>query len=108
MEIASSSIESLFSSFVNIKTEILADSRSKFIGVVGEVTYRILGDVEPLVIKQINALADFSLYCGLGRKTTMGMGMTRRIPIKMIPDVADKSAEKISQQISAIQSIFEG
>ncbi|MDF0551507.1 CRISPR-associated endoribonuclease Cas6 [Kamptonema sp. UHCC 0994] len=108
VEIASSSIETLFASFVNIKTEILADSRSKFIGIVGEVTYRILGNVEPLVIKRINALADFSLYCGLGRKTTMGMGMTRRIPIKIIPDVADKSAEKISQQISAIQSIFEG
>ena len=108
VEITNSYIESLFSSFVNIKTEILADSRSKFIGIVGEVTYRILGDVEPLVIKQINALADFSLYCGLGRKTTMGMGMTRRISIKMIPDVADKSAEKISQQVSAIQSIFEG
>ena len=108
VEISSASIESLFSSFVNIKTEILADSRSKFIGIVGEVTYRILGDLEPLAIKQVNALADFSLYCGLGRKTTMGMGMTRRIPIKIIPDVADKSAEKISQQISAIQSIFEG
>jgi len=48
---------------------------------VGEVSYRILGDVEPLVIKQINALADFALYCGVGRKTPMGMGMTRRIAV---------------------------
>jgi len=108
VEMPNISIESLFASFVNIKTEILADSRSKFIGIVGEVTYRILGDVEPLTIKQINALADFSLYCGLGRKTTMGMGITRRIGIKTIPDVAQKNAEKISQQVSAIQSIFEG
>jgi CRISPR-associated endoribonuclease Cas6 len=45
---------------------------------VGEISYRILGDVEPLVIKQINALADFALYAGVGRKTTMGMGMVRR------------------------------
>jgi CRISPR-associated protein, Cas6 family len=53
---------------------------------VGEVSYRILGDAEPLVIKQINALADFALYCGVGRKTPMGMGMTRRILVKKIPD----------------------
>jgi CRISPR-associated endoribonuclease Cas6 len=54
---------------------------SSFVGIVGEVSYRILGDVEPLAIKQINALADFALYCGLGRKTPMGMGMTRRIVV---------------------------
>ena len=59
---------------------MLADSRSKFIGVVGEISYRILGDIEPIQIKQINALADFALYAGIGRKTTMGMGMLRRIP----------------------------
>ncbi len=72
-------IESIFPSFVNIHTEILADSRSKFIGIIGEVTYKILGAVEPIQIKQINALADFALYTGVGRKTTMGMGMTRRL-----------------------------
>jgi CRISPR-associated endoribonuclease Cas6 len=49
---------------------------------VGEVSYRILGDVEPLAIKQVNALADFAVYCGVGRKTPMGMGMTRRIVVK--------------------------
>ncbi|MEH2355492.1 CRISPR-associated endoribonuclease Cas6 [Nostoc sp.] len=72
-------IESIFPSFVNIHTEILVDSRSKFIGIIGEVTYKILGAVEPIQIKQINALADFALYAGIGRKTTMGMGMTRRL-----------------------------
>lgn len=72
-------IESIFPSFINIHTEILADSRSKFIGVLGEVSYRLLGDIEPLQIKQINALADFALYAGIGRKTTMGMGMVRRL-----------------------------
>ncbi|HEY9729049.1 MAG TPA: CRISPR system precrRNA processing endoribonuclease RAMP protein Cas6, partial [Chroococcales cyanobacterium] len=45
----------------------------------GAMNFRILGDVEPLVIKQINALADFALYSGVGRKTTMGMGMLRRL-----------------------------
>jgi CRISPR-associated endoribonuclease Cas6 len=72
-------IESIFPSFINIHTEILADSRSKFIGILGEVTYRLLGEITPMQIKQINALADFALYAGVGRKTTMGMGMTRRL-----------------------------
>ncbi|HEY9847967.1 MAG TPA: CRISPR-associated endoribonuclease Cas6 [Leptolyngbyaceae cyanobacterium] len=79
IEIDSIAIESIFPSFVDIRTEVLADSRSKFIGIVGEVVYRLLGDVEPLAIKQINALADFALYSGVGRKTPMGMGMTRRL-----------------------------
>ncbi|WP_445628413.1 CRISPR-associated endoribonuclease Cas6 [Nostoc sp. DSM 114167] len=72
-------IESIFPSFVNIHTEILTDSRSKFIGIIGEVNYKILGQIEPIQIKQLNALADFALYAGIGRKTTMGMGMTRRL-----------------------------
>ncbi|MEA5513788.1 CRISPR-associated endoribonuclease Cas6 [Nodularia sp. UHCC 0506] len=71
-------IESIFPSFINIRTEILADSRSKFIGIIGEVNYRILGEIEPIQIKQINALAEFALYAGVGRKTPMGMGMIRR------------------------------
>ena len=72
-------IEPIFPSLFNIRTEILADSRSKFIGCVGIMNFRILGDVDPMVIKQINTLADFALYSGVGRKTPMGMGMVRRI-----------------------------
>ncbi|TVP63579.1 MAG: CRISPR-associated endoribonuclease Cas6 [Nodularia sp. (in: Bacteria)] len=78
IEFSQFSIESIFPSFVNIRTEIVADSRSKFIGIVGDVNYRILGEIEPTQIKQLNALADFALYAGVGRKTTMGMGMIRR------------------------------
>ncbi|HEY9631826.1 MAG TPA: CRISPR-associated endoribonuclease Cas6 [Coleofasciculaceae cyanobacterium] len=79
IELSNFSIESIFPSFFNIGTEIAADSRSKFIGCVGEISYRLMGDVEPLQIKQINALADFALYAGIGRKTPMGMGMVRRL-----------------------------
>jgi len=71
----------IFTSYFNIPTTMVADSRSKFIGCLGEITYRILGDLDPIIIKQINTLADFALYCGAGRKTTMGMGMLRRIRI---------------------------
>jgi CRISPR-associated endoribonuclease Cas6 len=71
-------LEPIFPSYFDIRTEIVMDSRSKLIGCVGEVTFAILGDVEPETIRQINALADFALYSGVGRKTPMGMGMVRR------------------------------
>jgi CRISPR-associated endoribonuclease Cas6 len=73
------SLEAIFPSYFDLKTEVVIDSRSKSIGCVGQVTYRILGDVDPLIIKQLNTLANFAMYCGIGRKTTMGMGMIRRI-----------------------------
>ncbi len=81
IELPKNLIESIFPSFFNIRTELVADSRSKFIGCVGAINFRLLGDVDSLVIKQINALANFALYSGVGRKTTMGMGMVRRLPI---------------------------
>ncbi|EKQ70617.1 CRISPR-associated protein, Cas6 family [Leptolyngbyaceae cyanobacterium JSC-12] len=74
-------IDSIYPSFFEIRTEIVADSRSKLIGCVGELTFQILGEVDPLTIKQINTLADFALYAGVGRKTPMGMGMARRIAL---------------------------
>lgn len=76
-------IESIFPSFFNIHTEIVADSRSKFIGCVGEMSYRALGNLDAQALKQINALADFALYCGIGRKTPMGMGMVRRLNLNL-------------------------
>lgn len=71
-------LEHLFPSFFEIRAEQVKDSRSKFIGCVGRVTYKILGDLDPEVIQQLNTLADFALYAGVGRKTPMGMGMVRR------------------------------
>ncbi|MBD2449869.1 CRISPR-associated endoribonuclease Cas6 [Nostoc sp. FACHB-152] len=79
IEFSQIALESIFPSFINIHTEILTDSRSKFIGIIGEVNYRILGELEPIQIKQINVLTNFALYAGVGRKTTMGLGMVRRI-----------------------------
>ncbi|MBD2013184.1 CRISPR-associated endoribonuclease Cas6 [Microcoleus sp. FACHB-53] len=79
IELPKTLIESIFPSFFDIHTEMVTDSRSKFIGCVGAMHFRILGDVEPVVIQQINALANFALYSGVGRKTTMGMGMVGRL-----------------------------
>ena len=73
-------IEPIFPSYFNINTEIAKDNRSKFIGYVGTISFQILGEVDTQTIKQINTLADFARYAGVGRKTPMGMGMTRRLP----------------------------
>lgn len=72
-------LEGIFPSYFDIRTEVIIDSRSKSIGCVGTVSYKLLGEIEPLLIKEMNVLADFALYAGVGRKTTMGMGMVRRI-----------------------------
>ena len=69
----------LFPSFFDLRTELVNDPNSKWAGCVGTITYRILGDADPLTIKQLNTLADFALYAGIGRKTPMGMGMVRRL-----------------------------
>ena len=71
-------LESIYPSAFNIKTEVISNYENKFIGCLGDISYRILGDVEATKIKQINTLANFTLYTGIGRKTTMGMGMARR------------------------------
>ncbi|CAN1211667.1 CRISPR-associated protein Cas6 C-terminal domain-containing protein [Tumidithrix helvetica PCC 7403] len=72
-------LESIYPSFFDIRTEMVSDRRSKFIGCVGSLTFQILGEVDPLTIKQINTLADFAFYAGVGRKTPMGMGMIKRL-----------------------------
>ena len=79
LEMAESLHSLIFPSFFKIETKVVQDDRSKFIGCIGEISYQILPEVEPEQIKQINALADFALYAGVGRKTTMGMGMVRRV-----------------------------
>lgn len=71
--------ESLFPSFFDIQTELVNHPDGKWAGCVGTISYRILGDVFPETIKQINTLADFAVYSGVGRKTPMGMGMVRRL-----------------------------
>ncbi|MEM0978775.1 MAG: CRISPR-associated endoribonuclease Cas6 [Cyanobacteria bacterium P01_H01_bin.58] len=85
-------LEAVQPSYFDIRTEVAIDPRSQFqhtgattspcnqfTGCVGKVTYRVLGGVDALTLKQLNTLADFALYAGVGRKTPMGMGITRRI-----------------------------
>ena len=80
IEIPELALESLFPSYFNIRTEVISDySKSKLIGCVGDISYQAFGNIDPQQIKYLNTLADFTLYCGMGKKTTMGMGMVRRI-----------------------------
>lgn len=55
------------------------DSEITLTGFVGQATFRIIGDISPHIVKAVNLLADFALFSGLGKKTTRGMGMIRRI-----------------------------
>ena len=55
-------IEWLFPCFFDLRTELVNDSNSKWAGCVGTIGYRILGDADPIAIKQLNTLADFALY----------------------------------------------
>ena len=55
------------------------NSCNQFVGCVGQVRYQVLGPQDPEVVKQLNTLADFAMFGGVGRKTTMGMGIVRRL-----------------------------
>jgi CRISPR-associated endoribonuclease Cas6 len=75
------SIDCLFPSFFEMRTELVNHPDGKWSGCVGKINYRILGDVDGKTIKQLNTLANYALYAGIGRKTTMGMGMVRRVTV---------------------------
>ncbi|MEB3189297.1 MAG: CRISPR-associated endoribonuclease Cas6 [Snowella sp.] len=66
--------DGVYPSFFDIKTEMVNDKRSKFIGCVGDISFSLLGEIDPQTIKQINTLANYAFYAGVGRKTPMGMG----------------------------------
>jgi len=91
LEFPADILDALQPSYFDIRTEVAIDPRSQFqhtgaktspcnqfMGCVGKVTYQVLGKVDALMLKQLNTLADFALYAGVGRKATMGMGMVKR------------------------------
>lgn len=70
--------DSLILSHYNLKTLPFSDGRATVPGFVGTCTYKIKS-MSKEFLKNVNLLADFSFFAGTGRKTTHGMGMTRRI-----------------------------
>ncbi|MHA2621495.1 MAG: CRISPR-associated endoribonuclease Cas6 [bacterium JZ-2024 1] len=63
----------------SLKTLPFNDGRVIIPGFVGKVTFKIIGKLPSETLHQINCLADFAFYAGVGRKTTHGMGLTRKI-----------------------------
>jgi CRISPR-associated endoribonuclease Cas6 len=61
-----------------LKTRMLRFSRWPQVGFVGRVTYGLMAGDEA-ARGQLNALADYAFYGGVGIKTTMGMGQVHRI-----------------------------
>ncbi len=49
------------------------------LGSIGRVEYRFRHPEDSPLARALNLLADLAFYTGVGRKTTQGMGMTRRI-----------------------------
>lgn len=45
----------------------------------GSATFRILGRQPETVLRGLNVLADYSFFCGSGKGTDAGMGLTKRI-----------------------------
>jgi len=62
-----------------LETKMLEFESYSELGFAGTCTYLVKDSVPGAMVRDINALADFSFYCGTGAKTTMGMGQTRRL-----------------------------
>ncbi|MEJ5230238.1 MAG: CRISPR-associated endoribonuclease Cas6, partial [Pseudothermotoga sp.] len=48
-------------------------------GFIGDVIFQIPQD--PELLKAVNVLSEFAFFAGVGYKTTMGLGQTRRVPL---------------------------
>jgi CRISPR-associated endoribonuclease Cas6 len=62
-----------------LETTTIRTKKVSLVGFTGSVTYFIDKKAPPDLVFQMNLLADFAFFCGTGRKTTVGMGVTVRI-----------------------------
>jgi CRISPR-associated endoribonuclease Cas6 len=69
--------ESMAVSHFDLRSRAVSFGRYQSIGCVGTCTYVFL-DQDEYWMRAMNMLADFALYAGVGYKTTVGMGQTRR------------------------------
>ncbi len=70
--------ECLVVSHFRLVSQMVEVAGGKQVGAVGTVTYRSVRP-DPYWLRVIGALADFACYGGVGAKTTMGLGQTRRV-----------------------------
>jgi len=61
-----------------LHTDLVELSRSKFIGFKGRATFLLPRHIPEEAVRALNCLADFAFFSGVGWKTTMGMGQSRR------------------------------
>jgi len=82
MTIRDSLLDGIDDSFIlsqyELKTLPFSDGRAVIPGFVGTCTFKIKNKDKEF-LRSVNLLADFSFFAGTGRKTTHGMGMTRRV-----------------------------
>ncbi|GAK61621.1 CRISPR-associated protein [Candidatus Vecturithrix granuli] len=62
-----------------IRTETIKTKNVLLVGFTGDVWFHIDPKAPPDLVWQMNLLADFALFCGTGRKTTIGLGQTMRM-----------------------------
>lgn len=70
--------DSIVLSHYSLNTLPFSDGRAVTPGFVGSCLFKARNKSKEF-LKNINLLADFSFFSGTGRKTTHGMGMTRRL-----------------------------
>ncbi|MER3398994.1 MAG: hypothetical protein C4315_10730 [Chloroflexota bacterium] len=63
--------------YYDLRAWTVAVAGGKQVGFVGRVGYRVL-KYDPYFTRGLNLLADFAWFCGVGVKTSMGMGQARR------------------------------
>jgi CRISPR-associated endoribonuclease Cas6 len=64
----------------DLSTRVISAGRYKLLGFVGQCTYKVLEKDSPFT-SELNMLADFAQFGGIGMKTTQGMGQARRISV---------------------------
>ncbi|MBT9142126.1 MAG: CRISPR-associated endoribonuclease Cas6 [Syntrophomonadaceae bacterium] len=70
--------ESLAISGFRLRSDLVSIAGGKQVGFMGSCTY-IATQNDPFPLASLNLLADFAFFSGVGAKTTMGMGQTRRV-----------------------------
>ena len=63
----------------SLNTRLLDFGSYRQVGFTGKCTFELKDSAAEEAARWMNALADFAFYAGVGAKTTMGMGQTRRI-----------------------------
>jgi CRISPR-associated endoribonuclease Cas6 len=67
----------LVTRLTQVQTDVMKIAGQNQVGFTGDVTFEVMGDA--LLARVVAVLADATFYFGVGRKTTQGMGMTRRL-----------------------------